>query len=152
MEHKDARLTSLRSEIDDVNERVLALVQRRAEIVLEIASSSTRWDSRVYDPEREEEMLQHLTARSKGPFGPAEMREIFQAIFRASLDIQDQSWKEQLQVKRRDLVPRAGSAFAAIGRRRRDRGRNARADGGSVLGGDAGADGGDRRASPGSPA
>ena len=104
----NTRLTSLRSEIDDVNERVLALVQRRAEIVLEIAQLKQAMGLEGYDPKREEEMLHHLTARSEGPFGPAEIREIFQAIFRASLDIQNQSWKEQLQVKRRDLVPEGG--------------------------------------------
>ena len=119
MEHKDARLTSLRSEIDDVNERVLALVQRRAEIVLEIAELKRAQGLEGYDPKREDEMLHHLTARANGPFGPAEIREIFQAIFRASLDIQDQSWTEQLlQVKRRDLVPEGGIRVGGVGDRR----------------------------------
>jgi len=108
MDRKDAELTSLRSEIDDVNERLLALVQRRASIVLEIARLKQAMGLEGYDPKREEEMLHHLTQRADGPFGPAEIREIFQAIFRASLDIQNQSWREQLQVKRRDLVPEGG--------------------------------------------
>jgi chorismate mutase len=42
-----------------------------------------------HDPKREEEMLRGLTAEPSGPFGPAEIRAIFKAIFRASLAIQD---------------------------------------------------------------
>lgn len=81
-------LPDLREQIDSLNGQILALVQQRAEIVLEIARLKQEQGLEGYDPEREEEMLRRLTAAATGPFGPPEIRSIFRAIFRASLAIQ----------------------------------------------------------------
>src|SRR5437773_2207002 len=108
MEHHESRLATLREEIDGVNEGLLTLIQKRAAIVLEIAALKRSMGLEGYDPKREDEMLQHLTARASGPFGATELREIFQSIFRASLDIQDREQRRQLHVRRRDLVPPGG--------------------------------------------
>jgi len=85
----EACLTELREKIDDLNERILGLVQERAEVVLEIASVKRASGLGAYDPRREEEMLRQLTAALSGPVGAADIREIFTAIFRACLAIQD---------------------------------------------------------------
>ena len=45
------------------------------------------------------------------PFGPAEVREIFKAIFRASLDIQDLEGRKGMRVFRADLVPEIGGSI-----------------------------------------
>jgi len=102
------RLGSLRQEIDRLNKNILALVQGRAELVLEIAKIKQAQGLDGYDPQRELEMLQSLTAKVSGPFGPEEVKEIFKAIFRASLDIQDAERRSSLRVRRRDLVPDGG--------------------------------------------
>ena len=140
MDHKDPRLTSLRSEVDDVNERILALVQRRAEIVLEIARLKQAMGLEGYDPKREEEMLHHLTARSEGPFGPAgDTRNLpghLPRVARHSEPIVEGAAARE--------APRSGPGGRDPRSRRRDRGRNARADRGSVLGRNARANGGDR--------
>jgi 3-deoxy-7-phosphoheptulonate synthase/chorismate mutase len=104
----DSRLGSLRREIDRLNQEILALIQERAEIVLEIAALKRSQGLDGYDPRREEEMLDRLTSGRAGAFGPPEIREIFTAIFRASLDIQDHERRAQLRVRRRDLVPAGG--------------------------------------------
>jgi 3-deoxy-7-phosphoheptulonate synthase/chorismate mutase len=83
-------------------------MQKRAAVVLEIAGLKRSMGLEGYDPKREEEMLQHLTTRASGPFGTAEVREIFKAVFRASLDLQDQERRKLLRVRRRDLVPAGG--------------------------------------------
>jgi 3-deoxy-7-phosphoheptulonate synthase/chorismate mutase len=61
-------------------------------------------------------MLGRLTggAASRGAFGPAEIREIFQAVFRASLDIQDRERRKRMHVHRRDLVPAGGLRVADV--------------------------------------
>jgi 3-deoxy-7-phosphoheptulonate synthase/chorismate mutase len=82
-------LPALRGRIDDLNGRILALLQERAGIVLEIAREKRERGLDAYDPVREEQMLQRLTAAPAGLFGPAEIRAIFKAVFRASLAIQD---------------------------------------------------------------
>ncbi len=102
------RLSALRGEIDSLNEKILSLVQRRGEIVLEIAALKRAQGIDGYDPKREEEMLQSLTSAAMEPFRRAEIREIFKAIFRASLDIQNREGRKTLHVFRKDLVPESG--------------------------------------------
>jgi 3-deoxy-7-phosphoheptulonate synthase/chorismate mutase len=104
----DKRLGTLRDEIDTLNQNILWLVQRRAELVLEIAGIKRAQGLDGYDPQREFEMLQDLTSVGTGPFGASEVKEIFRAIFRASLDIQDRERRGSLRVRRRDLVPKGG--------------------------------------------
>ncbi len=84
-----SELALLRARIDELNRRILALAQERAEVVLEIARSKDALGLEAYDPEREERMLQKLIRSTSGPFDPGEVREIFQALFRASLSLQE---------------------------------------------------------------
>jgi 3-deoxy-7-phosphoheptulonate synthase/chorismate mutase len=89
-------LSELRERIDVLNERILALLQERAGIVLEIASLKQARGLCAYDPQREEQMLQRLMASPAGPIGAADIREIFTAIFRACLVIQNRAASRSL--------------------------------------------------------
>ncbi|HEX9940951.1 MAG TPA: chorismate mutase [Thermoanaerobaculia bacterium] len=91
----DAALAELREKIDRLNRDILKLLQRRAEVVLEIAELKRERGLARYDPRREEEMLQALEGAAAGPFDDSEVAEVFRAIFRASL------W---LQVRNRELA------------------------------------------------
>lgn len=85
----ETSLPDLRGRIDALNGEILALLQERAGIVLEIARVKQDRGLEGHDPAREEQMLRRLTAEPTGPFGPAEIRAIFKAVFRSSLAIQD---------------------------------------------------------------
>ena len=76
--------------------------------MLEIADIKRARGLAGYDAKREEEMLQSLTSSSSGPFGPADVKEIFKTIFRASLDLQNLERRKGMRVLRRDLVPESG--------------------------------------------
>lgn len=104
-EASTAPLSSLRSRIDEVNEEILVLLQERARIVVEVARLKKEHGLDGYDPRREEEMLASLTVRGGGPFGASQIKEIFQTIFRVSLDIQDLERTKSLRVRRDDLLP-----------------------------------------------
>ena len=114
------RLSELRHEIDGVNAEILQLLQRRAQIVLEIAAVKRREGLDSYEPSREEEMLHALVSEPSGPFGPDEIKEIFKSIFRASLDIQNVERARKMRTRRRDLVPpggiRVGNVAVGAGR------------------------------------
>jgi len=101
----ETSLSDLRNKIDSLNQEILALLQRRAAIVLDIARFKNSHGIDGYDPKREEEMLQRLTEGARGDFVPAQIREIFQTIFRVSLDIQDRERSMRLRVRRADLLP-----------------------------------------------
>jgi 3-deoxy-7-phosphoheptulonate synthase/chorismate mutase len=87
------RLLELREQIDSINQELLRLIQARGELVLEIGDYKRSHDRQAFDPDREEQMLQALESQSAGPYSSAAIREIFDAIFRAS---------RQLQVLERD--------------------------------------------------
>ena len=76
--------------------------------MLEIAALKREHGLDGYDARREEEMLHSLTSSSTGPLGPAEVREIFKSIFRASLDLQNREGRKAMRVFRTDLVPETG--------------------------------------------
>jgi len=101
-------LSDLRGEIDTLNLDILRLLQRRAEVVLEIAAIKRRENLDSYEPSREEEMLRTLAAAPSGPFGADEIREIFRAIFHASLDIQNRERTRAMRTRQRGLVPPGG--------------------------------------------
>jgi 3-deoxy-7-phosphoheptulonate synthase/chorismate mutase len=103
-----APLTALRKEIDGINEQILGLLQLRAQVVLRIAELKRQQGLEGYDPRREDEMLHSLQERATGPFGPSEIRDVFQSIFRASLDIQDRERRRGLRVLSPNLVPPGG--------------------------------------------
>ncbi len=101
-------LSELRRQIDGLNRDLLQLLQRRAEIVLEIAAVKRSENLDSYEPSREEEMLEALLAAPPGPFGPEAIQEIFRAIFRSSLDLQNRERDRTMLARRRDLLPAGG--------------------------------------------
>jgi 3-deoxy-7-phosphoheptulonate synthase/chorismate mutase len=82
-------LDELRERVDDLNSRLLDLLQERAGVVLEISRVKDELGLQAHDPVREAEMLLRLARSTAGPFGPAEVAEVFRAIFRASLALQE---------------------------------------------------------------
>jgi len=84
----DPALLRLRERIDRLNRDLLALVQERGELVLEVAALKDALGLDSYDPRREAEMLRALTARPDGPFSVQELEVIFKALFAASLELQ----------------------------------------------------------------
>jgi 3-deoxy-7-phosphoheptulonate synthase/chorismate mutase len=104
----EPRLSELRNRIDLLNAQILSIIQERSEVVLEIAAHKRALGLEGYDARREEEMLKDLTSPSQGPLGPAEIREIFQSIFRASLDLQTREARRTMRVYRTDLTPGDG--------------------------------------------
>lgn len=114
----ESRLLDLRREIDLLNEQLLRLIQKRGELVLEIAKLKRAQGLQGYDPKREEEMLRNLSNMAGGPFQPGEVRDVFKTIFRTSLEIQDREQRKSLRVHRRDLAPegiRVGNVVLGAG-------------------------------------
>lgn len=82
-------LAPLREKIDRINRELLELLRERAQVVLVIAERKRLQGAQAHDPWREEEMLAALAREPLDPLLPSEMREIFSAIFRASLAMQN---------------------------------------------------------------
>ena len=69
-----------RSRIDDLDDRILDLLNQRAEAALRIGDLKRRQDAPSYVPEREAEILRRLAARNVGPLGTDSVRAVWTEI------------------------------------------------------------------------
>ena len=81
MTDRDARLDTIRREIDGLDADLLELLNRRARAVLRVAKVKGRRDEpRYYRPERESSLLRRLAARNEGPLPDADVARLFREI------------------------------------------------------------------------
>ena len=82
-------LERLRKEIDDIDNEILKLFNKRAEAVIEIAHIKRNERAKFYSPEREREILDRLTSINKGPFPNDTLKVIYREILSASLSLEE---------------------------------------------------------------
>lgn len=81
-------LRELRAGIDGVDNQLLELLNRRADLVHEVGLLKKREGLEVYSPEREETLLRSLIRRSKGRLPAQSIRAIYREILSASLALE----------------------------------------------------------------
>ncbi|WP_161880350.1 bifunctional 3-deoxy-7-phosphoheptulonate synthase/chorismate mutase [Deinococcus alpinitundrae] len=97
-----ASIEGLRAQIDLINDDLIRLISRRAELAAEIGHVKTlEGRPHHYDPAREERQLKYIEEVNPGPFSAAALKSIFKEIFRASLDLEEANDKKQLLVSRK---------------------------------------------------
>jgi chorismate mutase/prephenate dehydratase len=77
-------LHDLRKEIDHIDEQIIALLSRRAEIAQEIGHHKARTRSHYFTPEREQTVYKRLIGLNKGPLPAAAIHAIYREIMSAS--------------------------------------------------------------------
>ena len=77
-------LSRLRTQIDQVDQKLLRLLNRRARLALKIGEIKRRQGSPVFDGKRESDIVKRLNRMNRGPFPSAAVRQIFRGIFRIS--------------------------------------------------------------------
>src|SRR5947207_16029659 len=73
-------LEALRSEISELDQRLLELLNRRLELVAAVRDYKDSAGERWIDPEREAELLQGLVAANPGPLSERGVTPIFSAV------------------------------------------------------------------------
>ena len=82
------RMKDLRSAIDGIDDRILALLNERARAVVEVGKIKSEKNLRFYVPEREAEILRRLSAANPGPFPNEALKAIFREVISASLALE----------------------------------------------------------------
>lgn len=84
-------LLEIRKRINDVDERIQALINERATMAQKVGVAKGKLASAVdyYRPEREAEVLRGVLARNEGPMRDAEMLRLFREIMSACLAQQE---------------------------------------------------------------
>jgi chorismate mutase/prephenate dehydratase len=83
-----ADIKELRRKIDAVDDTILDLLNKRAELVKEVGKLKARGKREFYVPNREKEIYERLMKNNQGPFPNEAIRAIFREIISASLSLE----------------------------------------------------------------
>jgi chorismate mutase len=84
------RVRELRERVDEVDRELIRALNERARIVQEIMALKANAGAPVYDPKREEEILQRVVEQNAGPIYDSSMRDIFELILHRIRDLEIQ--------------------------------------------------------------
>ncbi|MFA6032724.1 MAG: bifunctional 3-deoxy-7-phosphoheptulonate synthase/chorismate mutase [Myxococcota bacterium] len=108
----EGSLKDLRTELEGINMSILDLLNRRAQVVIDVQKVKESGGLPIFIPEREQKMLADIVASSQGPFSDDTIRHLFREIFRASVDLMEKTRDHGLLVsrsnRREDLVMEIG--------------------------------------------
>lgn len=94
-------LSELRNQIDEVNLKILALLNQRGHIVQQIGEYKEKQGVVRFDPVRERQALDFIMEHHEGPFEASTIKHIFKEIFKASLELQEDEQNKALLVSRK---------------------------------------------------
>ena len=75
-----AKLEEYRVLIDDVDRRIVALLNERTQVVEEIGRVKRLSELPIYEPKREEQVFANITGSNEGPMSADALRRIFERI------------------------------------------------------------------------
>ena len=84
------KVSELREQVDEVDRELIRALNERARIVQEIMALKAESGAPVYDPKREEEILQRVVEQNAGPIYDSSMRDIFELILHRIRDLEIQ--------------------------------------------------------------
>lgn len=87
------KIENPRAEIDAIDGEILKLLNRRAEIALQVGAAKAVVDKSLCDPKRENEVLERLKSENSGPFDAHAVENIFQRIIDESLQLQQKTYR-----------------------------------------------------------
>lgn len=83
------KLDILRKEIDEIDDTILDLLNKRAKLVIEIGNIKKAKNAPLYVPSREKAIYERLKAKNLGPFPNDALRNVFREIISASLSLEE---------------------------------------------------------------
>ncbi|MFZ9941962.1 MAG: chorismate mutase, partial [Luteolibacter sp.] len=103
-------LDDIRRQIDAIDQELLALLNRRADLVHEVGVVKKRDGLQIYAPEREESLLRRLISMNQGRLSESSIRAIYREIMSAALALEDDlkiaylgpegTWTHQAAIKK----------------------------------------------------
>jgi chorismate mutase len=80
IEEARAQLDEYRVLIDEVDRRIVDLINERTRIVENIGRVKRHADLAVYEPKREEKVFANIAGHNRGPITPEAVKRIFERI------------------------------------------------------------------------
>ena len=85
---KTTELERLRSKIDLIDERIMAMLVKRFEFAVEIGRKKQKDGAPVKDSEREDGVMKRIRRLARKPLSPVSAEKIYKVILRESRGIQ----------------------------------------------------------------
>ncbi|MBF0225965.1 MAG: prephenate dehydratase [Desulfobacterales bacterium] len=82
------RITGIRNAIDDIDEKILHLINQRLDLAKEIGKVKAETGNNILDKSRETELLRRLCSLNQGPLRDNEIHYIFNDIITVSRELQ----------------------------------------------------------------
>lgn len=82
-------ISSKRKQIDEIDEKILYLLNDRAKLSLEIRDIKKDEGIALFDAKREEEIIKTLNSKNKGPLFKENVRHIFKEIIKTMRGLPD---------------------------------------------------------------
>lgn len=95
------QLEQLRNQLDEINLKLLDLINERGRLVKEIGQVKLKSGVNRFDPVRERKMLDLIAENNKGPFEAGTIQHLFKQVFKASLELQEDDNRKALLVSRK---------------------------------------------------
>lgn len=80
----NSRLAPLREKIDEIDAQLLALLNARARVALQVGEVKKAFDAPVFRPEREQQVIERAQSLGAGPLEPPHIEAIWREIMSAS--------------------------------------------------------------------
>lgn len=94
-------LETLRLQVDEINLKILQLLNDRGKVVQEINKLREVQGVKRFDPVRERKMLDMISENNNGPFETSTLQHIFKQVFQMSLELQEDDNRKALLVSRK---------------------------------------------------
>lgn len=78
-----------RKDIDELEDQIIALLNKRASYAVEIGKIKHEYGIPVFDATREQEILNRVAAKTKGPLSSDSIRSIFKTIMEETRKVED---------------------------------------------------------------
>ena len=83
-------LSEWRARIDEVDEELVDLINRRLQYAVEIGRIKRAEGLEIRDPQREQDLLRRLRDYNQGPLGDSALVDVFTRIIAAARDLEQQ--------------------------------------------------------------
>lgn len=83
-----------RLKIDEIDEKLVELFNRRAECASEIGNIKKKLGISIYNPERENQIFNHVQARNPGPLSNKAIRRLFERIIDETRRLERESFEK----------------------------------------------------------
>ena len=92
-----------RKEIDRIDEQLVRLLNARSKCAIELGRIKRELGLAIYSPDREKQVIQHVTSVNGGPLDAAAMRRLFERIIDESRSIERVIVEKEVEEKQTAL-------------------------------------------------